>query len=212
MSAAVRERAAKQALWDAFCAAHGVAAAGVPLFATDADGAVEVFGYGRDGRPVLRRSAPMGEMLVGTVERVLASAPGKAEGVLPLMHHLDAAGRVVPPYVGKVGRCGGTGGVSINVAGIGTDASGFARWGYNPAYHLGDLSTATLPGHAPGKVVRKYQRWATRLFVEAPTAAPRLRLPVQHRHHGREQRPGGRARATSGLSSAALPWPSPSTC
>lgn len=61
MSAAVpdgavaQESAAKQALWDAFCAAHRVAEASVPLFTTGSDGAVEVFGYGRDRRPMLRR-------------------------------------------------------------------------------------------------------------------------------------------------------------
>ncbi len=175
----VQECATKQALWDAFCAAHSIADAGVPLFATGPDGAVEVFGYGRDGRPMLRRSAAMGELLAGTVEKVLASAPGEAEGVLYLMHRLDEAGRVVPLYVGKAGRYGRTGGVSVNLAGIRADAGKFARWGYNYAYHLGDLSAASLLGHAPGKVVRKYQRWAARLFADAPAAAPHLRVPVR---------------------------------
>jgi hypothetical protein len=49
------ERAAKLALWDRFCAEHGV---------------VEVFRYGRDGRPMLRRSAAMEAMVVETVEAV----------------------------------------------------------------------------------------------------------------------------------------------
>lgn len=177
--AAVPARAVKRALWDAFCAAHGIAEAGVPLFAADTDGAVEVFAHGRDGRPLLRRSAAMEAMVVGTVERVLAAEPGEAEGVLYLMHRLDDAGRVVPLYVGRAGRVGRNGGVSANLVKIRTNASKFARWGYHYAYHLGDLSAAALPGHAPDKVAPKYRRWARRLFVEAPAAAPRLRAPVR---------------------------------
>ena len=92
--ASVRERLAKQALWDAFCAARGIAETGVVLFTTDPDGTVEVFGYGRDSRSMLRRSTAMQELLAGTIERVLGSVPGEAEGTLYLMYRLDAAGRV----------------------------------------------------------------------------------------------------------------------
>ena len=90
------ERGSKQALWDAFCIAHDVAAMGVPLLAADPEGVVEVFGHGQDGRPMLRRSAAMEELLAGTVERVLAVSHAEAEGVLYLTHRLDAGGRVVP--------------------------------------------------------------------------------------------------------------------
>ncbi len=58
------ERAAKLALWDRFCAEHRVAGSGVPLFAAAPDGSVEVFPYGRDGLPMLRRSAAMEAMVV----------------------------------------------------------------------------------------------------------------------------------------------------
>lgn len=78
----LRERAAKQALWDKFSTAHDIAGTSVPLFATGRDGDVEVFPYGRDGRPMLRRSAEMQELLATTVERVLVSDPGSAEGIL----------------------------------------------------------------------------------------------------------------------------------
>lgn len=177
--AAVPASTAKRALWDAFCTAHGIAETGVPLFAADPDGAVEVFAYGLDRRPVLRRSAAMEALLAGTVERVLAASPGEAEGVLYLMHRLDAAGRVVPLYAGKAGRFGRRGGVSANIVAIRANTGKFARWGYNYAYHLGDLSAAALPGHAPNKIAPKYRRWARRLFNEAPAAAPRLRTPVR---------------------------------
>jgi len=113
----------KLALWDAFCAAHRIAESGVPLFATGADGAVEVFAYGRDGRPMLRRSTAMEGLLIGAVERALAGPPAAAEGVLYLMHRLEPSGRVVPLYAGKAGRYGRTGAVSANMAAIRTNAA-----------------------------------------------------------------------------------------
>ena len=178
-TAAVPERGTKQALWNAFCAAHDIAAIGVPLLAADPDGVVEVSSHGRNGRPMLQRSAAMEDLLTGTVGQVLAAQHGEAEGVLYLMHRLDADGRVVPLYVGKAGRYGRGGGVSVNLAAIRRNGGKFSRWGCGYAYHMGDLSAAALPGHPPGKAVPKYQRWAKSLFVEAPTASPRLRAQVR---------------------------------
>ena len=137
----------------------------MPLFATGPNGAVEVFAYGRDARPMLRRSAEMESLLADTVERVLASSDAVTEGVLYIMHRLDAAGRVVPLYVGRAGRVGRNGGISANLVSIRTNTGKFARWGYNYAYHMGDLSAAALPGHAV-KVTRKYQRWLTATITQ----------------------------------------------
>ena len=178
-TAPVPERGTKQALWDAFCSAHGIAAAGVPLLAGDGEGLVEVFRHGLDGRAMLRRSAAMEELLAVTVEQVLAAPPGETEGVLYLMHRLDDGGRVVPLYVGKAGRYGRGGSVSANLASIRGNAGKFGRWGYGYAYHLGDLSAAVLPGHLPGKIAPKYRRWARALFEATPSASPRLRRPVR---------------------------------
>lgn len=178
-SAVAPEPGQKQALWDAFCAEHRIAETGVPLFATSSDGTIEVFAYGRDGRPMLRRAAEMEALLAGTVEQVLASPSAVAEGVLYLMHWLNAAGRVVPLYVRKAGRYGRTGGVSANLITIRANTGKFARWGYNYAYHMGDLSAAAVPGHAADKVTFKYRRWAARLFINAVAEAPRQRLPVR---------------------------------
>ncbi len=164
----------KLALWDRFCSEHRVAERGVPLFAAAPDGSVEVFPYGRDGRPMLRRSAAMEAMVVETVEAVLAAERPDAEGLLYIMHRLGGDGRVVPLYIGKAGRHGRSGApVSANIASIRANAGRFARWGYNYAYHMGDLSAAALPGHPPLKVQPKYARWARRLFREAPADAPR---------------------------------------
>jgi len=49
----------------------------------------------------------------------------------------------------------------------------FARWGYNYAYHFGDLSAAALPGHIAAKAMPKYRKWAQALFESAPTSSPR---------------------------------------
>jgi hypothetical protein len=174
------EQIHKQALWDAFCDAHRIAETGVPLFATTPEGTIEVFAYGRDARAMLRRSRRMEALLAETVEQVLTSPSVVAEGVLYLMHSLDAAGRVVPLYVGKAGRYGRAGGISANLVAIRANTGKFARWGYNYAYHMGDLSAAALPGQkAADKVTLKYQRWAARLLITAAAEAPRQRIPVR---------------------------------
>jgi hypothetical protein len=121
----------------------------------------------------------MEALLTNTVEQVLASPSVAAEGLLYIMHSLDGAGRVVPLYVGKAGRYGRTGGISANLDAIRRNTSKFARWGYNYAYHMGDLSAAALPGHAADKVTFKYRRWAARLFITAVAEGPRQRMPVR---------------------------------
>jgi hypothetical protein len=127
----------------------------VPLFAATAHGTIEVFPYGRDGRPMLRRSAEMEAMVVEIVDAVLGAKPLDAEGLMYVMHYLDQQGRVVPLYIGKAGRHGRSGAVvSANVASIRANAGRFARWGYNYAYHMGDLSAAALLGHPAAKVQR----------------------------------------------------------
>jgi hypothetical protein len=196
----------KQALRDAFCVAHRIAETGVPLFATGSDSAVEVFAYGLDARPMLRRSREMEALLADTVEGVLASPSIAAEGVLYMMHSLDAEGRVVPLYVGKAGRYGRTGEVSANLAAIRANTSKFARWGYNYAYHMGDLSAAALPGHAADRVTFKYRRWAARCSLPLRRRRAYVSLYV----FGAQV--GDRRRGTSGSNSVAALWPSRSTC
>jgi hypothetical protein len=56
--------------------------------------------------------------------------------------------------------------------------SKFGRWGSGYSYHIGDLSAAACPGHGAEKIVRKYVRWAQRLFSDAPALMPTLRRPV----------------------------------
>lgn len=61
---------------------------------------------------------------------------------------------------------------------VGTVSAKFCRWGYDYAYHLGDLSAVTL-GHASQKKTPKYIRWAESLFLEFPTKHPTLRRDVR---------------------------------
>ncbi|MFC4170284.1 hypothetical protein [Teichococcus aestuarii] len=171
---------ARRALWDRFCEEHHIPERGVLLFALMPDSTAAVFPYGRDGRPMLQRSAAMEAMVIDTVEALLAATPGDAEGLLYVMHYLSAQDCVVPLYIGKAGRHGRAGTVvSANVMTIRSNAGRFARWGYNYAYHMGDLSAAALPNHAANKLQPKYVRWARRLFHEVPVAAPRPRVEVR---------------------------------
>jgi hypothetical protein len=167
----------KLALWDRFCSAHGIQHAGVPLFACDDGGRIACEPFGKDGRSILRRSPDMEALIVREVRKTL-SRDTRNEGLLYMMHWRDG-GRIVPLYIGRAGKYGkGGGNVSANLLDIERDTSKFARWGSGYAYHIGDLSAAACTGHADGKVVRKYQRWAQRLFCDAPTPTPTLRRPV----------------------------------
>jgi hypothetical protein len=166
-------------VWDRFCEAHAIARLGVPLFSTGENANVEVFAYGNDGRPMLRRSPAMQAKVCETVAVVL-SPESRSEGILYMMHRLDEAGQVIPLYVGKAGRYGRSGApISANLENIDNNHGRFARWGYNYAYHLGDLSAAVLVGHAPSKIVPKYKRWASALFERAPTPLPHLKFDVR---------------------------------
>lgn len=166
-------------LWDDFCRAHAIAASSVPLFAADKAGVVETFGYGRNSRPMLRRSPAMRAKIISTVNTVLSSPPGKYEGILYMMQRVAPEERVVPLYVGKAARHGRFGAaVSANLENIERDEGKFARWGYNYAYHLGDLSAALLPGHSV-MGPPKYARWAKALFRCSPSSTPVLRFDVR---------------------------------
>ena len=94
----------KQALWDGFCDAHGIAAASVPLFAADSNGVVGVIHLRPVGVPFLQRSAAMESMIGTSVQGILAVPPSTYEGMLYLMLRLDSQGRDIPLYVGRAAR------------------------------------------------------------------------------------------------------------
>jgi hypothetical protein len=167
-------------LWRAFCASHRIALDGVPLFSITPSGQVDVILYGRNARPILRRSDQMQALVRKTVEGILAAPPGQADGLLYMMYRLGRDDEFIPIYIGKAERRGRSGAaVSANIASIETDHGKFARWGYNYAYHLGELSAAALPGHPPEKRLNKYQNWARHLFKTVPSDNPQPRFDIR---------------------------------
>jgi hypothetical protein len=95
------------------------------------------------------------------------------------MMHWKKAGRVTPLYIGRAGKYGKRGGnISANLLSIERDTSKFARWGPGYAHHIGDLSATACTANGSDKLVKKYHRWAQRLFLDAPAPAPTLRRSV----------------------------------
>ena len=74
--------------------------------------------------------------------------------------------RVVPLYIGKAETFGkGDRNLSANISDLATGTGKFGRWGYNYAYHIGDLSAVTLAGHPENKSTAKYAAWRDALFA-----------------------------------------------
>lgn len=161
----------KLKLWHGFLASNRVEEDSVPLFATTG-GVVSTMAYGRDGRRVLQRSPEMdvrmrslGKELIGEFE----TGEVVHDGILYLMFRRDS-GSAVPLYFGKAEVFGKQKGrLSVNISDLPSGDGMFGRWGYNYAYHLGDLSAVTLPGHPEDKKTLKYQDWRRALFADRDT-------------------------------------------
>lgn len=156
----------KRNLWMSFTSAHSINALGVPLFATNASG-IETFRYGTNGRPMLKRSAAMESMMrsLGTeaVSEFKSSKPG-CDGILYMMFR-NVGPDIIPLYIGKAELFGKSNrNLSANISDLISGVSMFGRWGYNYAYHIGDLSAATLTGHPDSKRTPKYSKWSSKLF------------------------------------------------
>jgi hypothetical protein len=157
----------KHELWSDFVDANRVVADSVPLFATE-QGRVKTVPYGRDGRPVLQRSPEMEALMRGLGNELVTEYHAGSivhDGILYLMFRRED-GDAIPLYVGKSEIFGKTGNLSANVADLPNGDAFFGRWGYGYAYHIGDLSAATLPGHATKKKTRKYEAWQRALFTQ----------------------------------------------
>jgi len=167
---------AKLKLWNEFARAHDILARSTPLFAQADDGRVETFLYGRGShaRRLLLRSPKMEAHLIQAVNEAVSSS---SDGVLYMMFREGGSSGVVPLYIGRAGRIGKKGGLSQNLQRIETNTANFGRWGYNYAYHMGDLSAVVL-GH-PSRAIPKYRSWSTALFHEVPSSEPRLKFPVR---------------------------------
>ena len=170
---------AKLDLWNTFVTAHNVHEQSVPLFATQ-DGNVVVMNYGANSRKVLKRSDEMEQHLrkLGT-QLIAEHKEGKSvhDGILYLMLAREGE-TLVPLYIGKAETFGkGDRNLSANIRDLANGTAMFGRWGYNYAYHIGDLSAVTLSGHPDTKASIKYKAWRDKLFsVENDVVKPKTEL------------------------------------
>lgn len=168
-----KQNITKRDVWDSWIDEYVDVDFPVPLFETDQSGVVQTKRYGRDNRPILKRSRQMEDLLRREGWKVVEDwqASGDTyEGVIYLMYTLDD-GTVVPRYVGKAGMYGRDGErLSANLKSIRTNNSKLARWGDGYDYHIGDLSSVVLDHQNDNSVKRdsappgKYKRWASALF------------------------------------------------
>lgn len=156
-------------LWMDFLTTHRVAEDSVPLFATE-DEVVATMDYGRNGRRVLKRSPEMDALmrrLGGELIAEFRACQVIHDGILYMMFRRETGG-VIPLYFGKAEIYGkGDANLSANVSDLATGDGKFGRWGYNYAYHIGDLSAVTLPGHPAARKTRKYTSWRRAIFIES---------------------------------------------
>jgi hypothetical protein len=160
-------------LWNGFCGRYGVAQKSVSLFHTDNLGRALTHQVGNHRRVVLELSLAMRELLIRTVEQVLA---GEWQGLLYMMLWKDAPSVVIPLYIGRAEKNGPNGQISANLRRIRMNTGMFARWGTSRYYHIGELSAACCPDYSSQTIKSNYRLWAGRLFDDAfPTANPILR-------------------------------------
>ncbi len=153
----------------------------VPLFCTRRDGSIELLPYGTNGRLVLKRSDGMESLMRGLGKQLIRQYDAgqvRNDGILYMMHWcIDD--EIIPLYIGKAETFGRKeGSLSENIKDLDKGNGKFGRWGYGYAYHLGDLSAATLSGHEGSKVTLKYERWRDRLFDPVEKNVVRPRDPV----------------------------------
>jgi hypothetical protein len=163
-------------VWNNFCREHEVDARSVPLFEASG-GRVSIHRYGVDNRLVLKRSSDMESLVIHEVEKVINDYNAEKreyDGVIYMMLWKDSD-LIIPLYIGKSEKIGRNGSLSVNIKNIRRNSAYFCRWGYNYAYHMGDLSAIVCPGHHSDKMNRKYYKWAERLFTAFPDVTPTLR-------------------------------------
>ena len=167
----------KSKIWNDFCLKNKVFNNSVPLFEEDS-GSVETFEYGKNRRILLKRSKKMEVLLSNEIKRLtddFESVSNNYEGIIYMMFWKNKE-KIVPLYIGKSEKLGlNNRDLSANL----TDPRGkFSRWGYNYAYHLGDLSAVVCEGHSPEKSSPKYHQWGNKLFTAYPSSSPKLKQTV----------------------------------
>jgi hypothetical protein len=167
-------------LWNNFCEKYKILETGVPLF-DNSNGIVSSFSYGLDKRYLLKRSSSMENLVIREVEKVLEDYHRKTneyEGLIYMMYWIENQ-QIMPLYIGKSEKFGKKdNNLSANIKNIRSNNSFFCRWGYNYAYHLGDLSAVVCLGHSKSKTNPKYICWAEKLFENWPSPYPKLKQEV----------------------------------
>jgi hypothetical protein len=162
--------------WNAFCDRYRISENAVSLFLTDDLDRVVSNQSDNHGRVVLQVSPAMRELLIRTVEQVLA---GDWHGLLYMMLWKDAPASVTPLYIGRANKFGSKGQISANLRHIRTNVGFFARWGTSRDYHIGELSAACCQGDLSKPIKRHYRLWAARLFNDdLPSANPTMSRPA----------------------------------
>jgi hypothetical protein len=122
----------------------------------------------------------MDELVISEVEKVVHDfnrLGNVYDGLIYMMFWMEDD-LIVPLYVGKSEKIGIKGGLSENIKNIRSNDAKFCRWGYNYAYHIGDLSNVVCDGHIGVPVVGKYKRWAEKIFVSWENNEVILRKPT----------------------------------
>lgn len=170
----------KLQLWNDFCSANNVIQSSVPLFELEGDHVV-TFPYGKNKRSLLKRSSQMDSLVIREVNKVINdfnNGTEEYEGLIYMMFWKDND-NVLPLYIGKSEKyCKKGKNLSENIKVIETDQGKFCRWGYNYAYHIGDLSAVVCEGHPDNKKTDKYSKWSKVQFKSYPSDSPQLVKPT----------------------------------
>ncbi len=174
-----QHHAPKTALWQDFAEAHKIAELSVPLFDIR-NGHVTSIPFGRDNRMVLKRSIQMEALMRDLGNQLIKEhrvSKVTHDGILYMMIS-RCAGNIEPLYIGKAETFGkGDRNLSANISDLKMGHGKFGRWGYNYAYHLGDLSAVTCAGHSKDKSTSKYKAWRDKLFtIEDGQVAPKMEI------------------------------------
>jgi hypothetical protein len=170
----------KEELWETFVKNHRILNFPVPLFKCH-DLIVETIERGIEKKSFLKRSPEMEYLLISEVNKVINDFNQNSEiydGLIYMMYKIRD-NKVIPLYIGKSEKYGKKDkNLSVNIKNIEKNNDKFCRWGYNYAYHTGDLSAVTCLGHNQEKINKKYHKWAASLFQNFPSEQPRLKEMV----------------------------------
>jgi hypothetical protein len=150
------------------------------LFDIDDNLNVNTILYGKE-KYVLKRSKSMENLIINEVNKTILDYENNTsiyDGLIYMMYKKEN-NNIVPLYIGKSEKFGKNNkNLSINIKDIEKNSGKFCRWGYNYAYHMGDLSAIVLTGHDETKITNKYTSWANKVFKNIKTNNPQLKTNI----------------------------------